>query len=193
MRRLIIGGTGHDSIATRCRARGNLHLGCCGSGSGNRRLHRDDLSDRLSPRDGQSHFLPRADICTAAIGTLFNYSSARASSIGGTSIPSALAVSRLIVNSYLVGCCTGRSAGFAPHPLALLRAYCERPRRYRAAEQRGELAPFHSITSSASASTVGGKLRPTVFAVLRLITNSNLVGCTTGRSAGFSPLRMRAT
>jgi GAF domain-containing protein len=29
-------------------------------------------------------------------------------------------------------------------------------------------------------------------AVLRLITNSNLIGCTTGRSAGFSPLRMRS-
>ena len=28
-------------------------------------------------------------------------------------------------------------------------------------------------------------------AVLRLITNSNFVGCTTDRSAGFSPLRMR--
>lgn len=32
---------------------------------------------------------------------------------------------------------------------------------------------------------------PSVFAVLRLITNSNLVGCMTGRSAGFAPLRMR--
>ena len=30
------------------------------------------------------------------------------------------------------------------------------------------------------------------FAVLRLISNSNLVDCWTGRSAGFSPLRMRA-
>jgi hypothetical protein len=30
-------------------------------------------------------------------------------------------------------------------------------------------------------------------AVLRLITNSYLVGACTGRSAGFSPLRMRST
>jgi hypothetical protein len=29
-------------------------------------------------------------------------------------------------------------------------------------------------------------------AVLRLITVSNLVGCSTGRSAGFAPLRIRA-
>jgi transposase len=34
---------------------------------------------------------------------------------------------------------------------------------------------------------------PSAFAVLRLITNSYLVGACTGRSAGFSPLRMRLT
>ena len=50
----------------------------------------------------------------------------------------------------------------------------------------------YSITSSAIASTPDGIARPSVLAVLRLITNSNLVGCMTGRSAGFSPLRMRA-
>jgi hypothetical protein len=61
----------------------------------------------------------------------------------------------------------------------------------RAAEQRDELAAFHSITSSAIASTPGGIVRPSVLAVLRFITSSNLVGCNTGRSAGFSPLRMR--
>src|SRR6202051_4827155 len=63
----------------------------------------------------------------------------------------------------------------------------------RAAEQRDELAPFHSITSSARASTVAGTSRPSALAVLRLITNSYLVGACTGRSAGFSPLRMRST
>jgi hypothetical protein len=50
----------------------------------------------------------------------------------------------------------------------------------------------HSITSSASASSLSGMSRPRALAVLRLIINSNLVGCTTGRSAGFSPLTMRA-
>src|SRR6266511_2633705 len=43
----------------------------------------------------------------------------------------------------------------------------------------------HSITSSAMASTPGGKVRPSALAVFRLMTNSNLVGCKTGRSAGF--------
>src|SRR5262245_18824937 len=37
-------------------------------------------------------------------------SSARASSVGGTSRPSALAVLRLITSSYLVGFCTGKLA-----------------------------------------------------------------------------------
>src|SRR5262245_26034848 len=52
---------------------------------------------------------------------------------------------------------------------------------------------FHSITSSARASSAGGTVRPSAFAVLRLMLSSYLVGACTGRSAGFSPLRMRST
>src|SRR5262245_27795925 len=74
----------------------------------------------------------------------------------------------------------------------LLRPYGERP-CHRAADKRDELAPSHSITSSARASRVGGTSRPSSFAVLRLITISYLVGFCTGRSAGLSPLRMRLT
>ena len=51
----------------------------------------------------------------------------------------------------------------------------------------------YSITSSARASSVGGISKPSALAVLRLITSSYLVGACTGRSAGFSPLRMRST
>src|SRR5262249_14573370 len=51
----------------------------------------------------------------------------------------------------------------------------------------------YSITSSARASSVGGTLRPSAFAVLRLTTRENLVGACTGRLAGFSPRRMRST
>ena len=51
----------------------------------------------------------------------------------------------------------------------------------------------YSITSPASARSIGGTVNPNVFAVLRLITKSNLVGCNIGRSAGFSPLRIRPT
>src|SRR5262249_32849478 len=74
----------------------------------------------------------------------------------------------------------------------LVRARRERPRGRRATEQRYEVAPpDHSITSSAMASRPGGKLSPNVLAVLRLITNSSLVDCMTGRSPGFWPLRIR--
>jgi hypothetical protein len=51
----------------------------------------------------------------------------------------------------------------------------------------------HWITSSARASTAGGIVTPRAFAVLRLITNSNLVGCSMGRSPGLAPLRIRST
>jgi hypothetical protein len=78
------------------------------------------------------------------------------------------------------------------HPAALLRARCEGPPR-RDAEERDELAPNHSITSSAMASNVGGTFSPSAFATIRFSTSSNLVGCTTGKSAGFSPLRIQYT
>jgi hypothetical protein len=65
-----------------------------------------------------------------------------------------------------------------------------RPRR-RAPEPRDERPPFHWITSSAVASSVSGMVRPSALAVFMLMTSSNLVGNMTGRSAGFSPLRIR--
>src|SRR5262249_1424588 len=79
-----------------------------------------------------------------------------------------------------------------PHLTGLLPVRRERPRR-RAAEQRDELAALHSITPSARASNCPGTSIPSAFAVLRLITSSTFVGACTGRSAGFSPLRIRST
>jgi hypothetical protein len=49
------------------------------------------------------------------------------------------------------------------------------------------------MTSSARASSVDGISRPSALSVFRLITSSYLVRYYTGRSAGFSPLRMRST
>src|SRR5262245_61200870 len=43
------------------------------------------------------------------------------------------------------------------------------------------------------ASTVGGTSRPSALAVTRLTTRSNLVGCSTGMSAGFAPRRILST
>ena len=48
----------------------------------------------------------------------------------------------------------------------------------------------HSITSSARASSVGGTRCRAPWRSCRLMTSSNLVGCSTGRSAGFAPLRI---
>src|SRR5215813_11784868 len=82
----------------------------------------------------------------------------------------------------------------SPHrrAIGLLRPRHERPGCRCAAESQDELAPLHSITSSARASSAGGTSKRTALAVLRLITSSNLVGWLTGRSAGLAPLRTRA-
>jgi hypothetical protein len=49
----------------------------------------------------------------------------------------------------------------------------------------------YSITSSTRASSIGGTSIPSTLTVLILMASSNLVGCWTGRSAAFSPLRIR--
>ena len=51
----------------------------------------------------------------------------------------------------------------------------------------------YSITSLARNKIDVGTVRPIALAVLRLMTSSKLVANCTGRSAGFSPLRMRLT
>src|SRR5262249_5012944 len=48
----------------------------------------------------------------------------------------------------------------------------------------------YSITSSARASTDGGMVWPIALAVFRLMTSSNLVGCSTGKSAGLAPFKI---
>src|SRR5262249_44836122 len=90
-----------------------------------------------------------------------------------------------------VGVAPSHHDGKPPHALAVLRARRERPRRRTATKEHDELATIHSITSSARASSIGEISRPSALAVARLITSSKRVGCTTGRSAGFAPLRMR--
>ena len=51
----------------------------------------------------------------------------------------------------------------------------------------------YSITRVARTMISGGMVRPSAFAVFRLTTSSNLVGCSTGRSPGFVPLRILST
>src|SRR5262245_2743738 len=64
-----------------------------------------------------------------------------------------------------------------------LRAPHHRP-RHRGAEPRYKRASFHSMTSSARASSEPGTARPSMRAVWWLMTSSNLDDCITGKSAG---------
>jgi hypothetical protein len=84
---------------------------------------------------------------------------------------------------------------FAAYPLYLqLRLYRWTATNRREVPERDSCTAANAlfqITSSASASSVGGISRLSAFAVLILITSSNLLACITGRSEGFSPLRMR--
>src|SRR5262245_25033264 len=64
-------------------------------------------------------------------------------------------------------------------------------RHRRAAQPRDERASRHSMTSSARRSSGIGTLIPSALEALRLITNSTLVACWTGRSAALSLLRTR--
>src|SRR5262245_58540746 len=51
----------------------------------------------------------------------------------------------------------------------------------------------YSINSSARRSSGNGMLMPSDLAAFRLMANSNLVGCWTGRSLGIAPLRILST
>src|SRR5262249_51704595 len=72
-------------------------------------------------------------------------------------------------------------------------ARAPRPRRSRAAEKGDELAPPHSITSSACSRIDVGNTIPNLFAVLRLATSTNFVGNSAGTSLGFEPRNTLAT
>src|SRR6185312_16710734 len=51
----------------------------------------------------------------------------------------------------------------------------------------------HLITRSALARIFGGIVRPICLDVLRLITSSNFIGCSMGRSAGLAPFKILST
>jgi hypothetical protein len=58
---------------------------------------------------------------------------------------------------------------------------------------RNDHSAVHSTTSSTVARKLCGKVTPRAFAVFRLITSSNLVGCSIGKSAGLTPRAIRST
>jgi hypothetical protein len=87
-------------------------------------------------------------------------------------LPLQLVVERDVIRS---GTQAGCQAPETVDSIFLLRA--DHPRREgHGGEERDELAPPHSITSSARASSDGGTPSLSALAVFRLMTNSNLVG-----------------
>src|SRR5262249_26370557 len=58
---------------------------------------------------------------------------------------------------------------------------------------RSDKLVHFSMTWSARASTDCGIVRPSALAIFRLMSSSNVVGCSTGRSAGLAPLRILST
>src|SRR5262245_62554804 len=99
---------------------------------------------------------------------------------------------------------TGSFHVFSPQPICVLLpraarqlAHLIRPGQY--VRRNPPILDFrfsildHRITRSALAKTFGGTVNPICFAVFRLITSSNFVGCSTGRSAGFAPFRILST
>src|SRR5262249_26892284 len=78
-----------------------------------------------------------------------------------------------------------------PKDLVRLCESGKRPRSRRAAEQRYELPPLHSITSSARPSIAFGMVWRSALAVWRLINSSPLVPCWTVKSVGLWPRRPR--
>src|SRR5713101_7054140 len=93
----------------------------------------------------------------------------------------------------------GRSDGVAAehtdpwHPPNLL-GFSERRGEEAASERADERPSVHySMTWSARRRRDCGMVRPRALAVLRLMTSSNFVGSSMGRSPGFAPLRILST
>src|SRR5262245_12244277 len=81
-----------------------------------------------------------------------------------------------------------------PRDLPLLRLNSERCSEHAPTHQRDERSPVHQrMTSSARTRSDCGIVSPRALAVLKLMINSNLVGCSTGKSAGLAPLRILST
>src|SRR6266478_2249553 len=58
---------------------------------------------------------------------------------------------------------------------------------------QGGHPPHHSITSSTRARKAAGSVKPSALAVFILMTSLKRVGCSTGKSAGWAPLRILST
>src|SRR5438477_6487725 len=88
----------------------------------------------------------------------------------------------------------GRQPSYSSDLGRLLGLGGERCGEKAASQSADERSPRgHWMISSARCSKDWGIVSPRALAVLRLMTSSNLVGCSTGRSAAFAPLRSLST
>jgi hypothetical protein len=79
-------------------------------------------------------------------------------------------------------------------PRALALTISSRPPTLQPSKGAGGSPPSgHSMISVARTSTPRGMRRPSALAVFRLITRSKVDTCSTGRSAGLVPRRIRST
>src|SRR5262249_35124398 len=85
----------------------------------------------------------------------------------------------------------GKSASCPLYPQK--RTFAVHQRMSALGQKRTHALHQLSINSSARSSTVGWMVRPSSLPVLRLIISSNLVGCSTGISPGFPPLKIILT
>jgi len=112
-------------------------------------------------------------------------SSALTRRVRGTVRPSAVAVPRLMTNSNLVGCMIG--------VVAVWYVGLEPGCPCFGAWARSSHCVAYSITCVARTNMEVGISIPSAFAVFKFNPNSNVVGCSTGKSAGFVPLRILST
>ena len=86
-----------------------------------------------------------------------------------------------------------RGTSAYPPRLAVKADIPDRQVRAITGREQMQQSQCYSITSSARASSVGGTLRPSVFAVLRLTIRVKTDGNWTGSSPGVSPRKILST
>jgi hypothetical protein len=111
------------------------------------------------------------------------------------SLPNSKQHGTLTVPRHLTKCPPSTGAELCPNSEKATECCVTAKRRFGPKPDQVPRSKEHrySITSSAVASSDVGTLTPSALAVLRLMASSNLVGCSTGRSLGFAPLRILST
>src|SRR5262245_51817452 len=105
-----------------------------------------------------------------------------------TALPEAVLLSRKPIRGTLPACCASEDAQNAEN-----NAVSAKQMTVFLIGFLRVCALCYLITLSALASTLGGIVKPICLVVFRLITNSNFIGCSTARSAGFVPFRILST